>query len=138
MKTNNTKFHAVIGDLNPIEHDGGVVFDRGHGPEVVYFQGWHHDEEGPQVCVATFMVEDDVLEDLDWVDWKSVADLNGMEVDELKKWAKSEDVVDRALVYERVAAYCGYGELDSQRRDMPLEEAEKEFGEFVDAAHAAK
>jgi hypothetical protein len=133
-----TQFHGIIGDMNPIEHDGGVVFQNGEdqSPEVVYFQGWH-DDEGPRVTVATFNVEDNVLEDLTWVDWDSVASCIGMDVEELKGYAVSDNVLARAQVYESVAAHSGFMNLDSQPRELTLEEAEKEYGEFVDKCHAA-
>ena len=134
----DTKFHGIIGDMNPIEHDGGVVYQEGEdqSPEVLYFQGWT-DDEGPRVTVSTFCVEDNVLEDLTWVDWDSVASYIGMEVGELKGHAASDNVLARAQVYESVAGYCGFGELDSQPRELTLEQAEKEYGEFVDSCHAA-
>ena len=132
-----TTFHGIIGDINPIEHNGGVVCDRGHGVEVVYFSGWT-DEEGPRVTVCEFMVEADVVADLTWVDWDSVASYNGIDVDELKGYGTSDNVLARAQVYESVAACCGWMNLDSQPRELSLEEAEAEFGTFVDEAHAAK
>lgn len=133
-----TKFHGIIGDMNPIEHDGGVVYqnDPDQSPEVVYFRGWH-DDEGPRVTVATFCVEDNVLEDLTWVDWDSVASYIGMDVEELKGHAVSDNVVARACVYESVASHSGFMNLDSQPRELTLEQAEKEYGEFVDKCHAA-
>lgn len=132
---NAKTFHGIIGDMNPIEHDGGVVFDNGHGPEVIYFQGWHDDETGPRVSVYEFMVDDNVVDDLGWVDWASVASCIGMEVEELKGHAVSDNVLARAQVYESVAAHSGFSELDSQPRHMSLEEAEEEYGAFVDKAH---
>ena len=134
----DTKFHGIIGDMNPIDHGGGVVFQNGEdqSPEVLYFSGWH-DDEGPRVTVSTFCVEDNVLEDLNWVDWDSVASCIGMDVAELKGYAVSDNVLARAQVYESVAGHSGFGELDSQPRELTLEQAEKEYGEFVDQCHAA-
>jgi hypothetical protein len=133
-----TKFYGIIGDVNPIDHDGGVVYQNGEdqSPEVLYFQGWH-DDEGPRVTVSSFNVEDNVLEDLPWVDWDSVASCIGMDVEELKGYAVSDNVLARAQVYESVAAHSGFGELDTYPRHMSLEEAEKEYGEFVDKCHAS-
>ncbi len=131
------KFHGILGDVNPIEHDGGVVYEGDYGPEVVHFQGWS-DDNGPRVTVSRFSVEDNVLEDLTWVDWEGVASCHGMDVAELKKHAVSDNVLARAQVYESVGMYCGFGELDLERRELTLEEAEEEFGEFVDRAHATQ
>lgn len=134
---NDTKFHGIIGDMNPIEHDGGVVFDRGHGVEVRMFRGWA-DDEGARVTVSEFTVGDNVLEDLTWVSWKSVASYIGMEVEELKGHAVSDNVLARAQVYESVGSLYGFGEFDSQPQELTLEQAEKEYGAFVDRAHAVK
>jgi len=131
------KFHGIIGVTNPIVHNGGVVYQNGdQSPEVVDFSGWH-DDNGPRVTVAQFSVEDNVLEDLSWVDWDSVASCIGMDVEELKGYAVSENVLARALVYESVASHSGFMNLDSQPRELSLEEAEKEYGDFVDQCHAA-
>jgi len=133
----NTKFHGVIGDMNPIEHDGGVVFDRGHGAEMVYFRGWH-DDEGPRVTVYELTIADDVVADASWVDWDSVASCIGMDVDELKGYGTDENVLARAQVYESISAAYGFREFDSQPQELTLEEAEKEYGDLVDRAHAAR
>ena len=130
-----TKFHGIIGDINPIEHNGGVVYDRGHGVEVLYFQGWT-DEGEERVTVFRFMVEDDVVADLTWADWDSVASCIGMDVDELKGYGTSDNVLARAQVYESVAAHSGFREMDSQPREMTLEAAEHTDGTFVDQCHA--
>lgn len=131
-----TKFHGIIGDINPIEHNGGVVYEREHGVEMVYFQGWT-DEEGPRVTVYRFDVADDVVKELSWVDWDSVASCIGMDVDELKDYGTDENVLARAQVYESVAAHSGFREMDSEPRELTLEEAEAEYGDFVDECHAA-
>jgi hypothetical protein len=131
-----TKFHGIIGDMNPIEHDGGVVYEGEHGVEVLYFKGWS-DDDGPRVTVSRFSVEDNVLTDLSWADWKEVASYIGMPEEELRGHAVSDNVMARAQVYESVAQYCGFIELDHMPRELTLEQAEAEHGEFVDECHAA-
>lgn len=128
------KFHGIIGDCNPIEHDGGVVYEGDYGPEVVHFQGWS-DDNGQRVTVSRFSVEDNVLEDLTWVNWEEVASSMGMDPEELKGHATSSNVLARAQVYETVGMYCGFRELDAYPQELTLEQAENEFGEFVDRAH---
>jgi hypothetical protein len=130
-------FHGIIGDVNPIEHDGGVVYTTEHGVEVLYFKGWH-DDDGPRVTVSRFPVEDDVLKDLSWADWSEVASYIGMPEDELKAHAVSDNVLARAQVYVEVASYCGFVNLDGEPQELTLAVAEEQFGEFVDEAHAAK
>lgn len=134
MEEQHIKVHGVIGDRNPIEHDGGVVYTGDHGTYVRYFQGWD-DGEGSRVSVYHFCVEDNVGEDLVWVDWKAVAKCAGLKEEELRAHFTVSNPLARAQVYELVAGHYGFGELDHMPREMTLEEAEKEFGEFVDTAH---
>lgn len=131
-----TKFYGIIGDRNPIEHDGGVVFEGDYGPMLLYFQGWEG-QESPRVTVSSVPIAENALEDLNWVNWESVASCHGMDVEELKGYAVSENILARAQVYECVAGYHGWGELDPIPTELSLEETEKEYGEFVDQAHAA-
>jgi len=134
-----TKFHGIIGDRNPIDHGGGVVYqnDPDQSPEVLYFQGYEG-EDGPRVTVSRFCVEDNVLDDLTWVDWAAVASYIGIEEEALKGYATAPNVLARAQVYESVASYSGFINLDGEPRELTLEEAEKEYGEFVDSCHAAR
>lgn len=130
----DTKFHGTLGDVNPIEHDGGVVYDSGYGVEVLYFQ---NAEEDSRVTVIRFAVKDDAVDDLSWADWDAVASFIGMDVDEFKGDGASENPVTRARVYEGVGGYHGFSNLDSYPREMTRDEAEAEYGPFVDEAHEA-
>jgi hypothetical protein len=130
-------FHGILGDVNPIEHDGGVVYTTEHGVEVVYFQSWGEDED-PRVTVSRFSVEDNVLTDLSWAGWDAIASYIGMPEDELKELAVSDNVLVRAQVYVDVAAYHGFVNLDGEPQELTLAAAEEQFGKFVDEAHAAK
>ena len=128
-------FHGIIGDMNPIEHIGGVVLDRGQGPEVIYFMAWDCSGE-ERVTVYSLMVADDVTEELSFADWDKVAQCCGYEKDKLVEKGRSENILARASVYETFGAYYGMSELDCYPREMTLEEAEAEFGDLVDRCHA--
>jgi len=128
------KFYGIIGDCNPIEHGGGVVYENEHGIEVVYFRGWS-DDYGPRVSIARFTVEKSVIEDLPWVDWKGVASFIGVNEEALLEYAVANNVLARAQVYESIGSYHGFQNLDHEQRELTLEEAENEYGELVDRAH---
>lgn len=127
------KYYGIIGDQSPIEHWGGIVYDQGYGPQVTYFQSYDDDK----VSIYTFNVEDDVVADLDWADWAGVASFSGMDVAELKKYGRSKNLLARAQVYETVAGYHGFGELDPYPEETTIAKAERQWGRAVDAAHRA-
>lgn len=131
------RYIGVIGDVNPIEHQGGVIYDAGYGPHLLYFQPWS-DEGDDMVSVYEIPIGDDVLEDLSWVDWNEVADFIGMDESELRSHARSDNVHARASTVEAVGSYYGFGELDPQVIDVTYEHAEDKWGDAVDAAHRAQ
>lgn len=124
-------YFGIIGDRNPIEHWGGVVYDSGYGPTVKYFQSY--DDE--RVSIYDVSIDDDVVKENDWVDWKGVASYTGQSTSDLRKYGKSKDPLARASVVEAAASYHGWDEFDSYPEDMTIEEAEEKYGPFVDAAH---
>lgn len=130
---------GIIGDRNPIEHWGGIIYRKpGNQYSMVYFQSYDDSDDDGMVSVFEFDIEDDVVEDLNWVKWDAVANYIGMPVDELKEHARSSNVHARASVYESVAGYYGFGNLDHDQQEMTLKEAERKFGRTVDAALRAE
>jgi hypothetical protein len=116
--------YGQLGDINPLDYSGGVVYQSGYGePVLEYTHGlegiegvgpYDEDVEDVELEVYRVSIEEDVLEDLSWVDWKSVASYIDMPVSELKEHAKSGNVMARASVYEAVGSYEGWHELDSE------------------------
>lgn len=124
---------GVIGDMNPIEHWGGIIYETQYGVEMIYFQ----ESEGT-VWAYRVDIDDDPWSDLDWVDWDGVEDSTGTPVEEIEQAAKSDNVLARAGVYEAAGSYHGWGEFDQQPETLTLEKAEAKYGDDVDRAHAAK
>ena len=130
--------YGQIGDINPLDYSGGVVYQSGYGEPVLE---WTHglegiegvgpydeDVEDVELEVYRVPVADDVIDDLNWMkeeDWDSVADSIGMPVDELKEHAKSDNVMARASVYEAIAGHYGWGELDTYPEKYKYSELEK-------------
>jgi len=126
---------GVIGDRSPVEHGGGVIY-KGPGDEyeLHYFQPYDED----LVSVYRFDIAPDVLAELDWVDWKDIANYIGMDVDELKGYAKSDNVHARASVYESVGGYHGFGELDLDPLESTVTVIDRRYDKDINKAHKAE
>lgn len=121
---------GIIGDSNPIEHTGGVVYDAGYGPHVIYFQPYQD-----RVSIYTVPIDDNVVNDLNWVDWKAVSEYVDQTYGDLAKYGRSSSPVARATVIEAAGGYHGWAEMDPDPQDMTIQAAEDLYGDLVDAAH---
>ncbi len=136
------KILGHVGDANPVEHWGGVVYDEGygHGPHLLYFQSY--DAEG-ETMVSVYDFPIDNFDRSDWYEWDAVASSIGwdeisinLDVDMgLKDYALSldceEDPLTCAWLYESLGSYYGFGELDHEPTEMTLEDAEDFYEDFV-------
>ncbi len=125
---------GLIGDVNPIEHWGGVIYETPYGIEMLYFQISEED----QVAVYRVDIEDDVIADLDWADWDDIASFTGQDVDEIKKVGRGDNVIGRAQVYDAAASYHGWNNLDDSPELLTVEEAEAKYDDDIEAAHKAR
>lgn len=106
------KILGNLGDSNG-EYGGFLVYEHWQDGSIMCTAWDELSEDEDEYQVYTWQVEDDVLADLDWVDWDAVASGIGFTVDEIKEQAHSANPVHRAGVYQMVASYYGYSELDS-------------------------
>lgn len=113
------------GDIDPITHGGGMVLENGEGYITLEWTegpvepenfGEPPDEEEGNLFVYQISLDQDTP--FEWMSnwpsniWDDVSRSCGMEEKELIKLAKSRDYSDQALVYQYVAGYCGWYELD--------------------------
>lgn len=118
-----------FGDVNPLDHGGGMIYESGQGPAILYTPGLSDEDpddddvENVVLEVYEVQVEDDVVKDLNWVTWGDVARSIGMPVSELKQLARDPSVMARASAIDAVAGYYGWHELDQ----YPLK---KTYGEL--------
>jgi hypothetical protein len=126
--------YGQIGDMNPLDHSGGLVYESSGGPAILYTHGLEHEEgvgpydedvESVKLDVYEVPIEEDVVKDLSWVDWDSVASSIGMGVAELKGYARSSNIMARASVYDSVAGHYGWHELDSYPTKMTYGELDE-------------
>jgi hypothetical protein len=122
-----------IGDVDPFQHDGGIIYRHDDRYFMRYFETYGDD----RVSVFTFDI-DEPWEDLTWVEWAKVADTHGRLLSELEKDAKSDDVLTRAEVYRDVAGHYGFSEFDSYPDHMSSEEAQKRYGADLKAVKEAR
>jgi hypothetical protein len=114
----STRIIGRLGDVDPIEYGGGVVFTDGSHRWIEYTYGQEgEDFEGRTLThvlpVYRVDIPDDVFMDLEWVDINGVASSIGVAVHELDKAGSSDKVGDRAWAVEAIAGYYGWTELDS-------------------------
>ena len=105
-----------IGDVNPTEYGGGVIFSDGKLRWLEYTHGresmsWD-DPEVEELEVYQVDIEDDVLDDHDWVDLVNLSGYTGLDEEELLEQAKGT-LAERAQLLSDIASYYGWHELDS-------------------------
>ncbi len=125
----NTVIHGVVGDTNPVEHGGGVIYDCGYGPEVIYFSPWGTDEDF-HVTVTRFPIPEP-SEGLDWADLTEVAEYASWGFDGISGDPQEPNLFIRAHMYIDTAAYYGMDNLDSYPQEMTLEEAEEHYRKIL-------
>jgi hypothetical protein len=127
--TMSTRYHGTIGDLNPIEHGGGVVSSNKYGFWLHYFDPV---EDEVYVYLVPIPEPHEFLLTFDWVDWKAVANACGCEPEELRGHATSKNPLARAHMIETITFHYGWVEFDDSPAVLSLEEAEQQWGPLVD------
>lgn len=134
-----------FGDVSAEEYGGGKVFRR---PDGTLFLEYTHgveteagardlhldytDEAAEDVPLTVYRrdVELDVLADLDWVNWRSVADSIGLPLRQLHQAAVSDAVMARVSCYEAVAGHWGWHDLDPYPDTMTYAELQRSWGDW--------
>lgn len=142
----------TIGDINPVDHGGGVIFKHPQGHYfVLYTPGF--EDDGDQTEDAELMLYsvhlpatyDALKSDLDWVDFTKVFNSIGADNEEiaarlgaLRAARGDEAAVLYARLLEDVAGYYGWHELDHYPRTETARELRKilESSPKQRAAHA--
>jgi hypothetical protein len=126
----------ILGDFTGSSDHTWVVLDQGQGPIMMY---WDHPdsygEEGGDYTVYWWSIEDDVMKELDWVDWDGVAKYMGLnKEDKAAMFAAgtNPDPVVRADVYATLIGYVSIGELDSSPSQFSPMEMHFEWPDYVD------
>ena len=120
-----------LGDVNPTEYGGGVVFTDGKHRWLEYTHGreslsWD-DPNVEKLEVYQVDIEDDVF---DWHDWVKVDDLasyTGLDSEDITR-ASRGTVSERARLLEDIASYYGWNELDQYPISFGTVELEERWG----------
>lgn len=124
------KILGTLGDINPIDHGGGVVYLQDGHPQIVYFAPFED-----QVSIYHVTIDTDETTNCDWADLDAVASYTGIDVQELRSTGSHPDPHVRAFFLEGLAGYYGWGELTAGYSEtLSREAAEERYGEFCDQA----
>ena len=117
---------GTIGDVDPYEHDGGVVLRKdGYNHVVEWVDGPCEDDKtgwiklglsGPRASekytLYCVQVPDDVFKEHDWVKPAEIAMSTGQNIKMLLSHSKSRDFMKRVCVLWDIANHWGWHELD--------------------------
>jgi len=117
------KIIDTIGDVNPIEHGGGVVVASDEGGYTIEYTAGTEATDGEVLDVFQVNVEAHVFDYHDWVDVTAIANFEGVSEDELLALGVSPHVMGRVAATQAIASYCGWFELDQ----YPLQVTEAEL-----------
>lgn len=141
-----TRWEFGIGDINPVDHDGGYVVKRRFCENNMRKEGayWEHQieyfqndsEDGTTGTLYIVIVPEDVFEEYDWAEPNPIADSIGAEDrDGFKitgarlagKLGCSENVKDRVFAVEAIAGYHGWHELDHEPKKITHSDLRKRW-----------
>lgn len=128
------KYIGTLGDMNPIEYGGAIVYQSPYGGyEMTYF-----DPFGDDVYVYEGIQLDKwLVEDLTADDWKNLAENVDMSVSKLKGMDYSDPMILGELAM-LIGQYSGFeNALNADAEKMTLGQANRKYGRAVVAAHAA-
>lgn len=117
---------GTIGDVNPIEYGGGIIFDDEYYPTLEYTHGLEAD--GEALCIYRVNLDADIFDFHDWVDYEDLALAMEISTDELLVIRNSNCPLARASVIEAIGHLYGWGELDW----YPLTMSEQELAQRWD------
>ncbi len=118
---------GTIGDINPIEYGGGIVYKEYDSLCLEFTHGIEEDEK--TATVYRIPIEEDIFDDLCWVDLEDVASCCGYEVEEIEAFGRDKDPVVRAQVLADIGGYYGFHELDYYPLVLSVDDLETRWEE---------
>ncbi|MBD3262016.1 MAG: hypothetical protein GF334_10200 [Candidatus Altiarchaeales archaeon] len=123
------------GDVNSLEHGGGVVVDQGYGPIWFFWDSEEEREQYPEGLVTedkpyrvwSCAVEDNILDWFDWVTAEELTDNTGRTVEEIKE-DSTGGLMARVSLMETICSMHGADNLDSYPTNYSQEDMEDLLG----------
>ena len=112
------RYYATVGDVNPIDYDGGYIFRVTSDGKTTYrleYVNWDSDES-ENGNLYSVDVDRDLSNQISWVKDKDIEHLASaidIEPAEWKALMQHPEVIVRARCLEEVAGYFGWENLDS-------------------------
>jgi hypothetical protein len=127
---NRNRIVSRLGDVDPIEYGGGVVFTDGkhrwleftHGREEEAFD----DLAVEKLPVYQVDIEEDILDWHDWVDTEELSSYTGIDEEDLIR-AATGSLAARAQLLADIGSYYGWYELDQQPLSFGAVELEERW-----------
>lgn len=123
---------GAIGDVNPVDYGGGVIYKVTGNPEPVleYVHGLDGGDTSKMMTLYRVEVPDDVFGYHNWVNIESVASAIGADPEELRRAGKSKKLMDRVWAIEAIASTHGWHELDHYPFDMTEAELRRRWHSY--------
>lgn len=125
------KHVGSIGDVCPIAHGGGFVYEDETGvypPEVTWFEpapdeDWHKTEGATPVTIYRFILERKPENEWWYEKLADIATFTGQTVEQLQQSLRGASLTSQAQVYSDLIAYHGAENFDSYPLTMTEDEA---------------
>lgn len=126
---------GYIGDISPVDHGGGVVFQSKYSDgsvfkELEYCDGAEGTELRSKLRVYQIDIPDDVLESHPWVEPEDIAGFTGEETEKFISDCKSEDILARAYCLTDIGHYYGFDNLDLHPIYCGYSELKRRWGQY--------
>lgn len=137
-----SKIINSVGDVDPITHGGGYILKHPSGHYILTYtdgtEAWAHvNKETGKKTIEVYEMHlprtwKELKSDLNWVDFKKVNDSIGMSMSEWKEFIKEvrnatgdKAAVLYARLFENIAGYYGWHELDNYPQEMLPRDAKR-------------
>lgn len=104
-----------LGDANPYDHGGYFLWKDG---TAVYFD---EPDSTDQIAAYRFTVEPNALKDLNWVEPGDLAGFAGIPEADILAMSISDNIAERAEIYQLAGSYYGWDNLDSYPLRMSVD-----------------